>query len=179
MVLPPEVYLCNPARFHSTYKAGTCEQGTLQASGTPISPGRPRDHHWQTVVYGLRNSWNRLWWGWGAQGTTILHLGACATNFYEDVILGLILISLGPLYFAVQSPGLRTKLLQCAEQSALDSQQFYFRLSKSSARKPHMLFKAGLSSLLSTANYYSHHYSGETPWGKLHVTHKSCYRWCS
>lgn len=47
---------------------------TLQASGTPISLGGPRDQHWQTVVYSLRYSWNRLWRGWGAQGTTILHL---------------------------------------------------------------------------------------------------------
>lgn len=61
-----------------------------------------------------------------------------------------------------KSPGLRRQLLQYAEQNALDSQQFYFRLSKSSARKLRMLFKAGLSSLLSTANHYSHHYPGET-----------------
>lgn len=47
---------------------------TLQANRTPISPGGTRDQHWQTVAYGLRYSWNRLWWGWGAQGTTILHL---------------------------------------------------------------------------------------------------------
>lgn len=76
-----------------------------------VFPGGPRDQHWQAVVYGLRYPWNRLWWGWGAQGTTILHLEPMLQIFKEDLILRMILISLRSRYFAAQKSRLKNPAL--------------------------------------------------------------------